>query len=194
MRTCQCLRNIPTKRKTLKANVIQTNLYTLQWRHNGRDGVSNHQPHECLFNRLFKAQIKENINTPRHWLCDGNSPVTGEFPAQMVSNAENVSIGRPHHDKTIIFLQNTSKGHSIAHPWGWATESFIVARLREPRDSNVGILENKPTLLTISRLWRYCGLSNYRFNFLLYWYAPWVFFLGRQCAFVFPIYVRKYRK
>ena len=53
---------------------------------------------------------------------------------------------------------------------------FIVARLREPRDSNVGILENKPTLLTISRLWHYCGPSNYRFNFLLYWYAPWVFF------------------
>ena len=30
--------------------------------------------------------------------------------------------------------------------------------------------------------------------FFLYWYAPWVFFWGRQCAFVFPIYVRKYRK
>ena len=55
-------------------------------------------------------------------------------------------------------------------------------------------LENKSTLLTISRLWRYCGPSNYRFNFLLYWYAPWVFFWCRQCAFVFPIYVRKYRK
>ena len=25
-------------------------------------------------------------------LCVGNSPVTGEFPAQMTSNAENVSI------------------------------------------------------------------------------------------------------
>ena len=25
-------------------------------------------------------------------LCAGNSPVTGEFPAQMTSNAENVSI------------------------------------------------------------------------------------------------------
>ena len=50
------------------------------------------------------------------------------------------------------------------------------------------------TVYAISRLWRYCGPSNYRFNFILYWYAPWVFFLGRQCAFVFPIYVRKYRK
>ena len=26
----------------------------------------------------------------------------------------------------------------------------------------------------------------------MYRYAPWAFFLGRQCAFVFPIYVRKY--
>ena len=33
---------------------------TLQWRHNEHDGVSNHQPHDYLLNRLFKAQIKEN--------------------------------------------------------------------------------------------------------------------------------------
>ena len=30
---------------------------TLQWSHNERDGVSNHQPRDCLLNRLFKAQI-----------------------------------------------------------------------------------------------------------------------------------------
>ena len=30
----------------------------------------------------------------------GNSPVTGEFPAQMASNAENVSIWWRHHDMT----------------------------------------------------------------------------------------------
>ena len=31
-------------------------------------------------------------------LCAGNSPVTGEFPAQRASNVENVSIGwHPHH-------------------------------------------------------------------------------------------------
>ena len=38
------------------------------------------------------AQIKENIKAPRHWPCEGNSPVTGEFPAQRASDAENVSI------------------------------------------------------------------------------------------------------
>ena len=45
----------------------------LQWRHNERDGVSNLQPHDCLLNRLFKAQIKENIKATRHW------PLCGEF-------------------------------------------------------------------------------------------------------------------
>ena len=30
-------------------------------------------------------------------LCAGNSPVTGEFPAQMANNAENVSIWWRHH-------------------------------------------------------------------------------------------------
>ena len=38
---------------------------SLQWRHNERDGVSNHQPRHCLLNRLFR--IKENIKAPRHW-------------------------------------------------------------------------------------------------------------------------------
>ena len=28
---------------------------SLQWRHNERDGVSNHQPPDCLLNRSFKA-------------------------------------------------------------------------------------------------------------------------------------------
>ena len=32
---------------------------TLQCRHNERDCVSNDLPHDCLLNRLFKAQIKE---------------------------------------------------------------------------------------------------------------------------------------
>ena len=31
---------------------------TLQWHHNGRDGVSNHQPHHCLLNHLFWCRSK----------------------------------------------------------------------------------------------------------------------------------------
>ena len=32
-------------------------------------------------------------------LCAGNSPVTGEFPAQRASNADNVSIWWRHHEQ-----------------------------------------------------------------------------------------------
>ena len=50
----------------------------LQWRHNERGGVSNHQRLDCSLNRL----IKENIKAPRYWpLYVWNSPVTSEFSA-----------------------------------------------------------------------------------------------------------------
>ena len=38
---------------------------------------------------------KHQSSAPRHWLCEGNSPVTGEFPSQTASNVENVSIRWP---------------------------------------------------------------------------------------------------
>ena len=34
-------------------------LSSLQWRHNGRDGVSNHQPHDCLLNHLLRRRSKK---------------------------------------------------------------------------------------------------------------------------------------
>ena len=73
-------------------------LTTLRWRHNGHDGVSNHQPHYCLLNRLFRRISKKTSKPGVTGLCVGNSPETGEFPAQMASNAENVSIWWRHHD------------------------------------------------------------------------------------------------
>ena len=72
--------------------------YALQWRHNGRDSVSNHQPHNYLLNGLFRRRSKKTWKLRVTGLCAGNSPRTGEFPAQMASNAENVSISWRHHD------------------------------------------------------------------------------------------------
>ena len=71
---------------------------TLQWRHNERDGLSYNQPHDCLLNRLFRRRSKETSKLRVPGLCGGNSPVTGEFPAQMASNAGNISIWWRHHD------------------------------------------------------------------------------------------------
>ena len=75
------------------------------------------------------------------------------------------------------------------------THSLTLPALRfGPRLTTLHLGSSKITTVADFTALRYCGPSNYRFNFLVYWYAPWVFFLGRQCAFVSPIYVRKYRK
>ena len=71
----------------------------LRWRHNDHAGVSNHQPHGCLLNRLFRRKSKKTSKLRVTGLCAGNSPGTGEFPAQMASNAENFSIWWRHHDR-----------------------------------------------------------------------------------------------
>ena len=39
------------------------NVCSWQWRHNGHDSVSNHQPHECLLNRLFRRRSKKTSNS-----------------------------------------------------------------------------------------------------------------------------------
>ena len=69
----------------------------LHWRHNGCDGFSNFQPHQCILNRLFRRRSKKTSKLIVTGLCAGNSPVTGEFPAQMARNAEIVSIWWRHH-------------------------------------------------------------------------------------------------
>ena len=61
--------------------------HSLQWCNNGFDGVSNHQPHHCLLSRLFGRRSKKTWKLCVTGLCAGNSPGTGEFPAQMASNA-----------------------------------------------------------------------------------------------------------
>ena len=55
---------------------------SLQWRHNERHGVSNHPPHDYLLNRLSSRRSKKTSKLRGTGLCAGNSPVTGEFPAQ----------------------------------------------------------------------------------------------------------------
>ena len=71
--------------------------YASQWRCNGRNGVSNHQPRNCLFKRLFTRRSKKISKLRITGLCEGNSPVTGEFLSQRASNAESVSIWWRHH-------------------------------------------------------------------------------------------------
>ena len=69
---------------------------SLQWRHDERDGVWNHRRLDCLLNHLFRRRSQKTPKLRVTDLCEGNIPVTGEFPAQRASNAKNVSIWRRH--------------------------------------------------------------------------------------------------
>ena len=87
---------------------------SLEWRHNERHGVSNHRVLDCLLDRLFRRRSKNTSKLHVTGLCEGNSPVTGEFPAQKASNAESVSIWWRHH-----FLPKVSQRGSwldMCHP------------------------------------------------------------------------------
>ena len=78
------------------------------WRHNERDGLSNHQPHDCLLNRLFRRRSKK---TPK-------PHVTGLYAGihrwQMASNAENVSIWWRHHVENILLKKEASHMATIS--------------------------------------------------------------------------------
>ena len=83
-------------------------IMTIQWRHNERHGISNHQPHDCLLNRLFKVQIKENIKAPRH------RPLWGKFTAdQWIPHTEHQWRGKCFHSMT-----------SSWQPWSWWTSAL----------------------------------------------------------------------
>ena len=90
----ECLNTMPMYliSKGTKANL------SLHWRHNGRDSVSNHQPHDCLLNRLFRRRSKKTSKLRVTGLCERNSPLTGDIPAQKASNAETFSL-----DDVIMF-------------------------------------------------------------------------------------------
>ena len=90
-------------------------LVSLQWRHNDPNGVSNHRRLVGLLNRLFRRRSKKTSKPRVTGLWEGNSPVTGEFPSQRASNAENVSIWWRHHGvnnrEEVVFLSESFTNH-----------------------------------------------------------------------------------
>ena len=92
----------------------------LRWRHNDHAGVSNHQPHGCLLNRLFRRKSKKTSKLRVTGLC------VGKFPAQMASYAENVSIWWRHDDNTwdVVWAVWRSKSPGT---WAFVFRLFCVA-------------------------------------------------------------------
>ena len=97
--------------KLMTKSSVRIDAESLQWRHNERDSVSNHQPHDCLLNRLFRRRSKKTsklrvtglrvgihrwpVNPPHKW------PVTRKiFPFDDV-----IMIGSKPHNITQYFME-----------------------------------------------------------------------------------------
>ena len=105
---------------------------TLQLRHNGRDSVSNHQPQDCLLNRLFRRRSKKAPKLRVTGLSAGNSPGTSEFPAQMASYTENVSIWWRHHVFVIAIAPGDSPSDGKVSIWRLSISVFETLSIRYP--------------------------------------------------------------
>ena len=131
------------------STVLSKNIHTpLRWRHNGHDAVSNHQPHDCLLNRFFGRRTELTSKPRVTGLCVGNSPGTGEFPAQMASNAENVSIWWRHHIGSVIFLH------------GLYLLSGKTSYRQISRNRDIGWHNNFISLKFDRRLWNLRAIGN----------------------------------
>ena len=155
--------------------------FSLQWRHNEHDGVSNHQPHDCLLNRLFRCRSKKTSNLRVTGLCVGNSPVTGEFPAQRASNAENVSIWWRHHWCVLYYsgYLNNSYRNGVIYCYMHSLYPNVACRYRNEKSE----LKWYSQPIKVTPWWLICNFI------LLFWRnhkrEPW-WFLSLPSSFPLP--------
>ena len=97
------------------------NTDTLQWRHNGRDGVSSHQSPHGLLNRLFTRRSKTTsklrvtglwpVNSPHKW-----GPVMRKmFPFDDVIMQTSTDTDR----------QRIAMTHTLTHAWNIPTCNYV---------------------------------------------------------------------
>ena len=75
--SCVLIKRAPKvqhRHRRFHSTILDELIITLQWRHNGRDSVSNHQPYDCLPNRLFRCISKKTSKLRATGFCVGNSP------------------------------------------------------------------------------------------------------------------------
>ena len=118
--------------------------------------VSNHQPHDCLLNRLFRCRSKKTSKLRVTGLCAGNSPVTGAFLEQRASKAEKVSVRWLHHGHSPV--QSSHSEHHAKNsknvPLNYLSASSVEYK-REPYPRSV----NRPLIVGC-----YCLVDKLRRN------------------------------
>ena len=146
--------------------------FTLQWHHNSCAGISNHQPHDCLLNCLFRCNSKKKFKLCVTGLCPGNSPVTGEFPAQKASDVENVSIGWCHHEllQPSQCCERMKKGHTVKchnNTPIYHVITYHTVKTVAVSKSDFRITTDSPYFALLGELWGVC-CEDLKENWLCY--------------------------
>ena len=144
-------RQTPQGQPTAKHNINLSHgwLGTLQWRHIDHDSVSNHQPHGCLLNRLFRRRSKKTSKLRVTGLCVGNSsgpvnsphkgPVTRKmfpFDDVIMRQCSSGPVGGTG-GKTALQSQDPSEDRNVT--WKWV----IVEKVAYRNNINVSVAERR---------------------------------------------------
>ena len=78
-----------------------------------------------LLNRLFGRRSKETSKLRVTGLCADNLPMTGEFPTQMASNAEHISIWWRQHVSNDTQAPLSSGEHEAFMTWKYFSTLLI---------------------------------------------------------------------
>ena len=106
----------------------------LHWRHNDHDGVSNHQPRGCLFNRLFRCRSKKTSKLRVTGLCAGNSsgPVNSPHKGPVTRKMF------PFDDVIMLRLIYVSINFTKKTPSYWYRESHYKPKMAVRPVSHIG--------------------------------------------------------
>ena len=91
------------------------------WNHNGRYGVSNHQPYDCSLNRSFGCRSKETSKLRVTGLCAGNSPGPVNSPHKWPVTRKMFRIVFPIWSISQLLIPWCwqEPGHLIQQAWHW---------------------------------------------------------------------------
>ena len=102
---------------------MTSNINPLQWRHNGRGSVSNHQPHDCLLNRFSGAGQRKHQSSASLAFVRGihrwpvNSPHKGPVTRKIYPFDDVIMLfvasSVTENEKTIKNLKATSSGRGV---------------------------------------------------------------------------------
>ena len=92
-------------------------------------------------NRLFRGRSRKTSRLRVIGLCEGNTPVTGEFPSQRASNAEKVFIWWRHHANqcAVWFRRISQQIHITSEYRYWQLKCICFAKYRGYLKKNYGL-------------------------------------------------------